>query len=246
MYDCEKKTDESGIFEPVDHIDRRYWLLTVVAGLFTEKDFPVLEEKLAKLYRIAFLRQQARHLGLSNNNSTMNHTLHDVVERRKRFADRSILIEPTRTYNETGRIRTTRFAINRNVYERQVLKMKRQRNQVKREALQTPQPATFKNSYDIDFKPDERNKRNQLRNQNFMQKVKVTIHNLLQEDKNILDSNKIDVPKDKNNQTEIVYSVIVDGRPVLASTAAEDMRLVKIDEVVKIMENEIFLKAERK
>lgn len=79
-----------------------------------------------------------------------------------------------------------------------------------------------------------------------MQKVTVMIHNLLHgdEDKDIIDTNKIDVPIDKN-QTEIIYSVIVGGKPVLASTAAEDMRLVKLDEVIKIMENDIVLKAER-
>ena len=66
VYDCDKKNDGSGVVESIDRVppsDRRYWLLTVVAGLFSENDFPILEEKLAKLYRIAFLRQQAKHLG---------------------------------------------------------------------------------------------------------------------------------------------------------------------------------------
>lgn len=61
VYDCDKKFGEDGVIESIDNIsptDRRYWLLTVVAGLFSPKDFPILEEKLAKLYRIAFLRQQ--------------------------------------------------------------------------------------------------------------------------------------------------------------------------------------------
>ena len=72
------------------------------------------------------------------------------------------------------------------------------------------------------------------------------IHNLVHgdDDKDSVDTNKIDVSVDKN-QTEIIYSVIVGGKPVLASTAAEDMRLVKLDEVIKIMENDIVLKAER-
>lgn len=36
--------------------DRRYWLLTVVAGFLRPPDFPLLEGNLAKLYRIAFTR----------------------------------------------------------------------------------------------------------------------------------------------------------------------------------------------
>lgn len=79
-----------------------------------------------------------------------------------------------------------------------------------------------------------------------MQKVTVMIHNLAHGDEESIDTNKIDVPFDKNNQTEIVYSVIVGGKPVLASTAADDMRLVKLEEVVRIMENDVVLKAERK
>lgn len=180
-------------------------------------------------------------MGLTNGNTTtINRTLHDNIERKRRFAE-NIFISPTRTFNESVKIRTRRFEINRNVYERQVLKMKRQMNKVKREVLQIPQPKT-----EISFKPDERNKNMKGKNQNFMQKVSVTIHDLMNEDRNSFDSNRIDVLMDKKNQTEIVYSVIVNGKPVLASTAAQDMRLVKIDEVVKIMENDIVLKAERK
>lgn len=36
--------------------DRRYWLLTVMSGFYTQKDSPMLEEKLARLYRLAFTR----------------------------------------------------------------------------------------------------------------------------------------------------------------------------------------------
>lgn len=36
--------------------DRRYWLLTVMSGFYTQKDNPMLEEKLARLYRLAFTR----------------------------------------------------------------------------------------------------------------------------------------------------------------------------------------------
>lgn len=79
-----------------------------------------------------------------------------------------------------------------------------------------------------------------------MQKVTVMIHNLLHGDGEVIDADKIEVAMDRSNHTEIIYSVIVGGKPVLASTAAEDMRLLKLEEVVKIMENDIVLKAERK
>lgn len=257
VFDCDRRPDESGIVESIDHIpptDRRYWLLTVVAGLFSPQDFPILEEKLAKLYRIAFLRQQAKHLGIANgNNSTMNQTTTDQVERKKRSVDEKIVIMPTATFNGSEKIQTRRFEINRNVYERQVLRMKRQRNTVKHESPPTPPPTpppkSLRLPYEILFRSEDRNKSRKLKtksNQNFMQKVIVTIHNLSHGDDEVIDTNKIDVPFDKSNQTEIIYSVIVGGKPVLASTAADDMRLVKMGEVVKIMENDIVLKAERK
>lgn len=252
MYDCDKQ-DDRGVIESIDQIppsDRRYWLLTVVAGLFSPEDFPILEEKLAKLYRIAFLRQQAKHLGISNgNHSTINTTIQEYVGRKKRSYEEKVLISPTKTFNVSEKVRTRRFEINRHVYERQVLRMKRQRNVVKREAPLPPLGKTMKLPYEIVFQSADKNKNIKLKsNQSFRQKVSVIIHNVVhgEEDKDAIDTNKIDVPTDRSNQTEIIYSVIVGGKPVLASTAADDMRLVKLDEVVKIMENDIFLKAERK
>jgi hypothetical protein len=120
--------------------------------------------------------------------------------------------------------------------------MKRQR--VKRDLPPTEPPQYQKLPFEINFQ--DRNKNKKIKsNQNFMQKVTVMIHNLVHGDEESIDSNKIDVNFDKNNQTEIVYSVIVGGKPVLASTAAQDMRLVKLEEVVRIMENDVVLKAER-
>lgn len=249
MFDCDRRPEESGIVESIDRIpptDRRYWLLTVVAGLFRPQDFPILEEKLAKLYRIAFLRQQAKHLGIANGrNSTANQTLEEEnVEFRKRFINDTLEISPAKTFNGSEEIRTKRFAINRHVYERQMLRMRKQRVRPKRENPPTPPPQILKLPYEV-FQGFEKNKKLKS-NQNFMQKVSVMIHNLAHGDDEIIDSNKIDVSVDKNNQTEIIYSVIVGGKPVLASTAAQDMRLVKLDEVVKIMESDVVLKAERK
>lgn len=250
VYDCDKKGDGSGLVESIDRIppsDRRYWLLTVVAGLFSSQDFPILEEKLAKLYRIAFLRQQAKHLGIVNGNATtiLNQTnVEESVTRKKRLA---IEISPTKTLNASEEIRTRRFEINKHVYERQVIRMKRQRVPVKREAPPSKPPITLKlpSPYEIIYKSDDKSKNKKLKsNQNFMQKVSVMIHRVAHDEEEGSDTNKLD--NNLTNQTEIIYSVIVGGKPVLATTAAEDMRLVSTDEVIKIIENDVVLKAERK
>lgn len=238
VYDCDKKGDGSGIVESIDRVppsDRRYWLLTVVAGLFSAHDFPILEEKLAKLYRIAFLRQQANHLGIVNGNTTAtkNQTNDEPVTRKKRFASE---ISPTKTFNSSNEIRTRRFEINKNVYERQILQMKRHRVPVKRETPSKP-PITLKlpAPYEIIYKTDDKSKSKKLKsNQNFMQKVSVMI------------LNTTSIETDLTNHTEIIYSVSVGKKPIPAKTAADDMELVSIDEVRKIMENDVVLKAERK
>lgn len=48
------------------------------------------------------------------------------------------------------------------------------------------------------------------------------------------------------NQTEIIYSVFVDDKPVLAATAAGDMKLLSEEEVADGLEKVIYTKAERK
>lgn len=48
------------------------------------------------------------------------------------------------------------------------------------------------------------------------------------------------------NQTEIIYSVFVSGKPVLATTAAKDMELLSDSEVMQVIEHPIMTKAERK
>lgn len=252
VYDCDKKGD--GVIDSIDRVplaDRRYWLLTVVAGLFSSQDFPILEEKLAKLYRIAFLRQQAKHLGIVNGNNTttaVNQTnVEESVTRKKRS---TLEISPTKTLNATEEIRTRRFEINKHVYERQVLRMKRQRVPSKREALPpSPPHSTLKlpKNFEIVYKSDDKSKSKKLKaHQNsLMQKVSVMIHKVARDDEDEgNDTNKLET--NLTNQTEIIYSVIVGGKPILATTAANDMRLVTTDEVVKIMENDVVLKAERK
>lgn len=95
--------------------DRRYWLLTIVAGFFSSADIPLVEDHLAKLYRSAFARQQAQHLGLSEDKTIRlnNITLTPVEEegasrRRKRNVTESEdEIRPTRVVLELDQERTT-------------------------------------------------------------------------------------------------------------------------------------------
>lgn len=129
MYNC----DNSNV-EPIVKIlpnDRRYWLLTVVAGFFGPQDFPILEDKLAKLYRLAFTRQQARHLGFVNGQNITNFEENDknATRTKRDVAPLQLQIIPTRKY------RKDEIHLNQNVleYERHVLRHRKKRI-VKREA----------------------------------------------------------------------------------------------------------------
>lgn len=103
--------------------------------------------------------------------------------------------------------------------------MKRQRTPSKPEAQPTSPPITLNLPYDVIYQTTEKSKKLQTapRSRNFLQKVSVVILNAThgEDDKESFDSNRIDLAKDKINQTEIIYTVIVDGKPVLASTAGE-------------------------
>lgn len=55
IFDC-PPSDVDQTIDNVTPTDRRFWLMTVIGGLFGRKDYPDLEEKLAKLYRVAFTR----------------------------------------------------------------------------------------------------------------------------------------------------------------------------------------------
>lgn len=48
-----------------------------------------------------------------------------------------------------------------------------------------------------------------------------------------------------DNQTVIIYTVFVNGIPVLATIAASDMKLMSQNEVSKILDKPILTKAER-
>ena len=56
---------------------------------------------------------------------------------------------------------------------------------------------------------------------------------------------KYALPSNTLNQTEIIYSVFVGGLPVLATTAAEDMKLMSQDEMEHVLETMVYLKADR-
>lgn len=49
-----------------------------------------------------------------------------------------------------------------------------------------------------------------------------------------------------SNQTEIIYSVFVGATPILAVTAADDMKLLTEVEIFDVMESTVYTKAERK
>lgn len=53
LHDCTESNTYASEYLPSD---RRYWLLTVLAGYFSTEDYPIIEDKLAKLYRMAFSR----------------------------------------------------------------------------------------------------------------------------------------------------------------------------------------------
>lgn len=90
--------------------DRRYWLLTVLAGFYPQPEIPGLSEKLAKLYRLAFTRQQSWHLGIENNSSgiTLNRRKRDessiVAQRLLNKRHVGVLIHNVSLYEEGNSI----------------------------------------------------------------------------------------------------------------------------------------------
>lgn len=207
------------------------------------------------------MRQQARHLGIVNGSNSQNQN--ETYARKKRSnSPETFVISPTKTLNGSEQIRTRNIVINRHVYEREKILLKRQRKRVfKRESTNDANDfgKTQKLPVEILFQHDQNTSRKIFdrisTQQRSMQIVSVIIHCVSTGDddkeNDILvggESNKLDSNTDKinpANQTEIVYSVIVGGKPVLAVTAADDMQFVSRDEAIKIMENDVVLKAER-
>lgn len=96
-----KCDDPNKISDDYSPSDKRYWLLTVIFGALTDEDIPTIEEKLAKLYRIAFTRQQSYHLGLTNASIEVETTPYPAnvtstsTVNQKRSVNNSIEIRPT-------------------------------------------------------------------------------------------------------------------------------------------------------
>lgn len=114
VFDCHDLTAEST--EKYSPSDRRFWLLTIIAGFFGPNDYPLLEDKLAKLYRIAFMRQQARHLGIENRTHDESHVI------------------PINLNNFTYNRRRKRRGATGNLTEHRVLRKRRRRFYAKRNA----------------------------------------------------------------------------------------------------------------
>ncbi|XP_016951244.1 uncharacterized protein LOC108025328 isoform X4 [Drosophila biarmipes] len=297
--------------------DRRYWLLTVMSGFYTAKDNPSLEEKLARLYRLAFTRQQTRHLGI-NGAQQMGGANPPAAPRDRRKS----LTPPTRPETTTGspaddveildmqedeehyikNVRRlgedTEWASNSEEEDQQQQSEepppmgvttststesmdygayvtlipweliqqngKSEKLREVHEALLTKQPPVQQQQQrqrgmEMGMEPP----RSQPQTQSLYrdEHVRVVIHNLTQiseadVQKWSTNTNGFGAMEEHNyvnlkfndrpiaNQTELIYTVLVNGRPVLATTAAKDMELVSEFEAVKTFGQAVYMKSE--
>uniref|UniRef100_A0A182WBL5 Uncharacterized protein n=1 Tax=Anopheles minimus TaxID=112268 RepID=A0A182WBL5_9DIPT len=345
--------DEDDYGHTVDNVtptDRRFWLMTVIGGLYGRQDYPALEGKLAKLYRVAFARQQALHLGINgssnnNNNNTLEQQSLSGSERTHRTKRRVPSYGNSRQ-DEEGLAKQQQKAavgqkpeppsgghhvlLNGNVIAYERLE-RRRRKRPGRKILHKRDTGEVVRSVQVDHatgpsdvlpvppvvevigghNPQEgdgsgagvagsgsgngEESDEQLRTlhgtdgtdggggpdrtvvrrnhdkdaySTGRRKVRILIHNtthLREEDRLSMD----DDGRDNNrvtsgraggggggsvappgmtnhtlNQTEIIYSVFVGGLPVLATTAAEDMKLMSQDEMEHVLETMVYLKAD--
>ncbi|XP_055903266.1 uncharacterized protein LOC129939317 [Eupeodes corollae] len=339
--------------------DRRYWLLTVISGFYSTKDTPMLEEKLAKLYRLAFTRQQSKHLGIANGSlskesatSTRDIKLdqqaaainekdfstaadevkdeendddkddlddyHEIKRRRRRRKKRrrrrqlQTEINPehdTQTETDYNHQRSSEIddddgsseqSIRHNDQDLKIASATEQELETESESV--PEPGQSQHAFEL-FNTQTNNgtiKEDLLFRHPIKQpalgadvdvdddggggsdgggssfarappgfngpavftddQVRIVIHNVTQITEEDIQSGgrlsssggagngedineKID-ERPLANQTEIIYSVFVGGRPVMAVTAANDMKLVSELEVTSVMGKDIFMKAE--
>ncbi|XP_058976288.1 uncharacterized protein LOC131801536 [Musca domestica] len=312
--------------------DRRYWLLTVMSGFYTQKDNPMLEEKLARLYRLAFTRQQTKHLGINGAQQISGISITAGRDRRHFKSDDdddkkvqrsevgssttqdppdydAELLDMTNNTKSTVRFRSPAYPINRksemissseennitesvtfgysynesdmqvessNIAAAQVTPVPWEliQNNVSKSEKQTLAAALVQQQHPATrlLQPQQRPAisapsplpppLNIRDNQ-----VRVVIHNITQLTADDVERNNADddnggmygvssaiydgeIINDKTderpltNQTELIYSVFVNGRPVLAVTAANDMKLVSESEVSTVLGKEIIMKAE--
>ncbi|XP_049290335.1 uncharacterized protein LOC125767607 isoform X2 [Anopheles funestus] len=351
----QQPVDEDDYGHTVDNVtptDRRFWLMTVIGGLYGRQDYPALEGKLAKLYRVAFARQQALHLGINgssnnqhNNNNTLEQQSMGESERTGHRTKRRVLPYGNSRQDEEGLPSQqqkaavgqkpelpsggysphagTRVLLNGNViaYERVERRRRKRRGRKilhKRDTgemvrlvqvdhgtgsdvLPVPPVVEVIGGHNpqeqegsgtggvgsgsgngeeseeqlrtlhgtVDGGPDRtvvRRNHDKDAYSTGRRKVRILIHNtthLREEDRLSMDDDGRDNNRSKSiragggggggsagmtnhtlNQTEIIYSVFVGGLPVLATTAAEDMKLMSQDEMEHVLETMVYLKAD--
>uniref|UniRef100_A0AAG5D811 Uncharacterized protein n=1 Tax=Anopheles atroparvus TaxID=41427 RepID=A0AAG5D811_ANOAO len=310
-----------GLGHAIDNVtptDRRFWLMTVIGGLYGRQDYPMLQSKLARLYRVAFARQQALHLGINGSSSDQhNNTLErqsmDGSRRTKRQVHRPPAPEgsggtkesigaqedATRRHGRT-RNRGRKSTLHKRDTGGSVLEGLVERGMTS-EVLPVPPVVEIIGSQSEQDSHGEGSgggsseeasrslhvdgmveggpgpnrtvvRRNQDKDaySSGRRKVRILIHNtthLREEDRLSMDDDgwgtnnrskgsagaggtvggqdgRPDMANPLLNQTEIIYSVFVGGLPVLATTAAEDMRLMSQDEMEHVLETMVYLKAD--
>ncbi|XP_050076156.1 uncharacterized protein LOC126563553 [Anopheles maculipalpis] len=348
--------DEDDYGHTVDNVtptDRRFWLMTVIGGLYGRQDYPALEGKLAKLYRVAFARQQALHLGINGSTNNQQHHNNNTLEQQSMGGEREPPVHrskrrvpPTTNGNprhgEEGLAAQQQKAVQkpepssgrpyphpampRVLLNGAVIAYEQRRKRRGRKALHKRDTAdvvqlvheleqTSGSSSDVLPVPpvvevigghdtqervgsgsggsgngeesdehlrtlhgtvlDEvpgpdrtvvRRNHDKDAYSTGRRKVRILIHNtthLREEDRLSMDdgdgrmennrskSNRgggsasaADTASHTLNQTEIIYSVFVGGLPVLATTAAEDMKLMSQDEMEHVLETMVYLKAD--
>ena len=205
VFDCPEDDDE--FVDNVTPTDRRFWLLTVIGGLYGPGDHPALENKLARLYRIAFTRQQALHLGISNStifeSSMRNRDKRELrYRRRRRRRSADVQINPTKTLQSppSPPIKSDFAHPSSTAYER----YKRRRKKVHKRDAQSNEEIISNHSQILDGnrKIFERD----AYTPNSRRKVRVVIHNTTHVTDNESDSDASDT---QHAGIEYVYRFIV-------------------------------------
>ncbi|XP_031631633.1 uncharacterized protein LOC116345954 isoform X2 [Contarinia nasturtii] len=352
--DCDSDkcdTDSNEIPDDYLPVNKHFWLVTRVHGYLNDDDIPQLQQKLADIYRIAFMRQQSLHLGLLNvtvensdepiaggsgaigNSSFANGSLDTTpIIDNKQSTNSSLPINSTsvlkyeyaipkptvsnfqsivsmiqatlenQTLSDENVNSTTNTTIdttltmqaNHSEGHRHKRSMSsilpspiapipsniQQHNstEILLQSTNAKTQSNFSNTTNSNFKSShlqnapidnvgKTNTKNSTprgtkknRNDAIIGHISVLIHNISvisNADRDYLDNLEkewtnpaqgynfsSDAVTSADNQTEIIYTVFVNGIPVLATIAANDMKLMSDTEVSKILEKSIFTKAE--
>ncbi|XP_068152568.1 uncharacterized protein [Drosophila tropicalis] len=275
--------------------DRRYWLLTVMSGFYTPKDNPMLEEKLARLYRLAFTRQQTRHLGI-NGAQQIEGVSVTVPRERRQPPSSSTTTSPADDVEvldievdgyDGPYIKTARAAGGKTEWSNDSDEEPDETMiGVGSTSISIPNASTESIDYSayvtlIPWELIQQNgkseKLQEMRDALLSQaeaqpqphpepqpvyrdeRVRVVIHNLTQiseadiqkwntnGDDGMATDAYVNLKLNERpmaNQTELIYTVLVNGRPVMATTAAKDMELVTEAEAVSTLGKPIYMKSE--